>query len=155
MSTPAQRRALARYADGIRHTLGLDHWTLSVGESYSGGDEEAGTFITNDADSATLHVPERFWTRDPETQRATVIHELLHLHFDRALLDFYAAVRKVLPEWITDGLEVVPTRIQERSIERFALAIAPNLPLPNLPAGTPAKPKTVSEDGADVVGSAS
>lgn len=137
MSTPAQRKALERYAGRLQHTLGLDHWSLSVGESYSGGDEEAGMFITNNADAATLHVPELFWTRSPESQRATVLHELLHLHFDRALLDFYAAVRKVLPEWITDGLESTPTRIQERSIERFALAIAPNLPLPKVPGGVP------------------
>lgn len=151
MSTPRQRAALGRYTDRLRHLLGLDHWHLTIA-SASEARSEAGTFIVNDADEAELYVPERFWTHPPDVQRVTVTHELLHLHFDRALLDYDAAVRKVVPDWMADGLEATPRRIQERAIERFAQAVAPNLPLPKLPAGGEESSKASTTSG-DVVGS--
>lgn len=154
MSTPVQRRALERYCARIQRIFGLEHWTLTVSASAEDR-SEAGTFIVNNADVAELYVPERFWTHAPEEQRRTVAHELLHLHFDRALLDFYGAVEKIVPEWIVEGIEVTTTRVQERAIERFAVAISSNLPLPNLPSGSPPPKDPLPKEGADVVGSTS
>jgi hypothetical protein len=145
VSTHAQRRALETYWERIARIFGIEGWVLTVDDASPPDDSEAATFLVNNENTARLHVPEAFWSRTPESQRILVAHEALHLLFDRPLIDFRAAVEKVVPQYLADALEEQAVRQQERAIEQLARSVAHNLPMPKLP-GAPKPVAVVATD---------
>lgn len=80
--TPARRRSLARYIARTAADLGLRDWTLNFhDEPPSDPDAMASMDSVYGRKIANIYVCSDFDHQPPESQRAAVLHELIHVHF--------------------------------------------------------------------------
>ena len=132
--SPKQHKSLLLYYESTAAALGACGWELDVAMQPAGGSDEAATFIVNDADKATLHVPADFFKRSSDEQRRVVVHEVLHLVLDRGPRAYEDAIDAITPAGFDEALQKTARRLVERGIERLAAAIAVYLPEPHLGA---------------------
>lgn len=83
--SPARRRALMAYVERVRDAMGLRHWAIRIPDEHPEAAEDALAQIdpTEGRYVATLRLGEGFWTEDREGQRASIVHEMLHIHHVR------------------------------------------------------------------------
>lgn len=126
--TEQEWRSLEGYVAKIAGILGLRDWKIDVKrDAPPDANNEAATWIANDADEAHIHVNDRFREWEADLQRAVITHELLHLHLDR-LHDFGEQALRGAAAHAWPGLEENYRRLHERTTERLAQAISPLLP---------------------------
>lgn len=126
--TDAEWVYLEQYITQIRSILKVTDWTVKLErEDPSDSNNEASTYILNDADEAHMRFNAHFREWDADRQRAVVVHEVLHLHLDR-LHDITEQGFKSAAPHVWVGLEENSRRVMERAIERLAQAIAPSMP---------------------------
>ena len=126
--TDAEWKYLESYIGKIRGLLKVSDWVIKVQrEDPPDSNNEASTYILNDADEAHMRFNAHFRQWDANRQRAVVVHEVLHLHLDRLHDLAEQAFRGAAPHvWI--GLEENHRRAYERVCERLAQSLAPMMP---------------------------
>lgn len=133
----AEWQALAEYVDKLRIDLLLGHWEIVVQRDPPESDDtgvdasliDAQVVITSNGYFAKLRVHEDFRQGDPDHQRATILHELLHLHSDKAFSDALDAIEGLAGAQANAVANMLLRRGYERSIEAMAQAIAPKYPV--------------------------
>lgn len=126
--TDKEWEALEAYIAECQRTLRCTDWIVKVQrDDPPDANNEAATYILNDADEAHMRFNAHFREWEPDRQRAVVVHEVLHLHLDRLHDLAEQALRGAAPAaWA--GLEENHRRAYERVCERLAQAIAPMIP---------------------------
>lgn len=127
--TGAEWKVLEQYVDEVRSTLRVSDWIVEVQhDDPPDANNEASTYILNDADEAHMRFNPHFREWKLERQRAVVVHEVLHLHLDR-LHDLAEQALDGAAPAAWQGLRENHRRAYERVVERLAQAIAPTFPL--------------------------
>ena len=132
--------------------LGLREWSIVV-TPWRVDDETAyaGTFIRDYGDQARVSIGRRFLTIGADEQRRTLTHELLHPPFYRVTRPAIRMVTGHLGRMAEDLFRTALTDAEELAIDRLATAIAPFLPMVELPRGEAvAWPKEESAEGETV-----
>jgi len=127
--TPKDWKTLTDYITARQADLNLATWKVVV-EREPPIDEnaDATTWIATHSENARMRFASEFRKGDPDYQRITVLHELLHLHIDR----LYEASNSVMAEAETPGRVMIAELLRteyERVVDRLAVAIAPCYPL--------------------------
>lgn len=124
--TDPRRQAWAPYIREVADRLRLRDWTIEVSDE--GTDRpytNALICVSHQRKYADLYLSDGFLDLTPERQRHCVVHELLHCHFGHA------------DQWVRhkiDGdAEEAYTRMFEVGIDGLADAIAPLMPMPDVP----------------------
>lgn len=133
----ARYRELGTYLRALANDLGLRDWTIHtkytpLDEDGDDSDANAKTVVTYGRKHAMIYLARDFNRLPREEQRQTLIHELLHCHFDAIEvplrsgepLAFYIGEQQA-------GLlrGVVHERV-ELAVDGIAESIAPGFPLP-------------------------
>ena len=132
--SPLRRAAVEGYVRELRNALGLGHWSILLPDEYPSDDPEgvwAEITPTEGRYRAKLRFGTGFFELDAEETRNTIVHELLHLHFNRAGdVVRLGPYRQELGQTLYNSLhEQVKTEI-EYGIDALATIIAKRLPLP-------------------------
>lgn len=78
------RKALAAYVRTCADTIELRDWTITVGAEPAPSDADGYVVITYGRKLAYITFAEDFRSFDPDRQRHTVAHELIHCHLEPA-----------------------------------------------------------------------
>jgi len=129
--TAAERKRLARYIRTVANTLGLHDWRLDIQEDEPDTKEAwASVSCTYGRRIAQMWLSHGFELLDPAEQRHVIVHELLHIHFDRAL----SLAESSLPGLLGVGAySVYLASLRENlehGVDAVADALAPAFPLP-------------------------
>lgn len=152
--TEPQRAYLEGWLRDVGDRLGLRDWTITASAYVAKDDAMASTFIRNSSDEMEVAVARDFPTRPPASQRATLIHELLHPHFHRLTQLSRNLVENELGRRTEAVIDAAIEFHEELTIERLAKAIAGFYPAVELPLGavTPEQPPTspLAQGGTEV-----
>lgn len=130
MST-ADRKRLARYVRTVANTLGLHDWTVNIQEEEP-DDKEAYAAVScvYGRRIASVWFAHGFENLEPEEQRHVIVHELLHVHFDRVLTQAQQALPGLLGVGaFTVYLEGLRENV-EHGVDAVADALAAAFPVP-------------------------
>lgn len=120
--TEAERGRWLTYVRALADRMGLKDWTITVPSGPPVGQSDASTWMCYGRRVARIHLPDSFVHESPEEQRDTIVHELLHLHFN--------AMDGLVTDWL-DGEKIKGyQRMFEHGIDAVAAALALHLPLP-------------------------
>lgn len=135
----AEWQVVERYVDRLRHSLLLGHWRIGINrdpptaDGGEPGDDQSmidGQMeIQRDSAIAELRLHANFRDGDPEGQRETIVHELLHLHFDALFSDMYDTISRLASLEAGTALNMLNRRSYERMTQAVAAAIAPRYDL--------------------------
>lgn len=142
--TAADRAALTTYVRTLADALGLKDWKITIEKEPSDDDCDASIQGVYGRRIGMLWIHRDFRTFSSDRQRQTLIHELLHLHFEpmrHHVENLLEASTAVSPEMF-DLVESVLSTGAEYGIDTLAEAIAPKYPPIRWPKKTP---KTVKE----------
>lgn len=121
------------YLRAMADALGLKDWDFFVEANDETGPYQATCAIIVGQKRAKLGFPPSFDNLSPSQQRQTVVHELLHSHFDQ-----WKIVINRLSGMLTDRelmlTELAMRDVVEQGIDGVATAIAGWLPLPEAAA---------------------
>lgn len=127
--TEKQRRSLEVYVRWAANELELRDWTIVVSTEATGDDSHAIVTNTYGRKLATIRFEDGFRDLDPEQQRHTVAHELIHCHLESAtnmaLNDLDELVGAPAGRLFWAGYR----RQIEYGVDALASAIAKHLPL--------------------------
>lgn len=131
--TPERLRKLADYVAQVRDALGLAQWAVKLQEDPPSEDDALAKIEPIEGrDTARLWVSSGYWDEEPEEQRATITHELLHL-FHREVTEPFTAsealadlIGKPADRLLVDSLK----RASELMVDRLTRIVAPHMPLP-------------------------
>jgi hypothetical protein len=128
----ARQEALVAYVTMLQHELKLDHWEIFLDFERppdSPDNPLAQTRVTFESDEATTRYSLDIESWEPESLRQTVIHELIHLFVEHALLDTSDAIQRMASEQAHSAWHSMAKREWERIVDRIATAIAPHYDL--------------------------
>ena len=117
------------YIQELAALLNLGQWKITISPLPPEDDALATCRVTSGQQLATIRIAQATIKADPEEQRATLLHELLHIH----LWAIGEVVEHAFPALGTTAagvLEAAHDLAAERAIDALALAIAPFFPLP-------------------------
>lgn len=124
------RELLTEYIRWIANRLGLRDWILTLMRQPSEDDCIASVNLTYGRKLAQIYVAWDILERDPAEIRETVIHELLHVHYEPAFNQAQNDLLHVMGD-DTHSLFMAAFRRQvEYATDGLAAAIAPLFPLP-------------------------
>lgn len=131
MIDPRKQR-FYRYLRGLADALALKDWTLDiVSPDPTNTEADASISLVYGRKLATVKLSEDFLDVGPAGQRHTLVHELIHCHFDAAW--------GIAVDALSADAASAFRRMAEHAIDGLADGIAPLLPLPEPWEG----PKTV------------
>jgi hypothetical protein len=138
---------LIRYISKLKKYLKLTDWNITVDQTPCSSDCLGECQVVFGQHTAVIYLHKNFRKDTPEDLRATIVHELLHCHFGQITESAMSNLEpleddllsKKLVKSTVNGIEYQT----ERVIDLVSEAIAPLLPLPNMP-----KPKTVKKKQA-------
>lgn len=126
-----ERKRLGKYVRNIANTLGLRDWQLNLMPDEPDTKEaHAAVACTYGRKIASIWFASGFELLEPQEQRHVIVHELLHIHFDRVLTLSSQALPAAMgaPAWgVFD--EAMRDHI-EHGVDAVAEAIADAFPLP-------------------------
>lgn len=121
MNDPRKQR-FAPYVRDLADRMRLKDWSIDIVETPSDDGAEASVWFSDYYRQANVRLSEDFLDGEPEVQRATLVHELLHCLIQRV---------DVLVTNETEGsLKRAIKRDLEYTVEELAQVIAPHMPLP-------------------------
>jgi Uri superfamily endonuclease len=140
--TPAEWDALGRYVEKLRDSLNLAHWHIdllreppdAVEQEPDANLIDGQIEISKGGDQAKLRLHRDFRDGEPELQRSTILHELLHLHVDRLFSAMIESIESLASAQTGVALRNVYQPEYERMTERLADAIAPKYDLIEWPS---------------------
>jgi hypothetical protein len=128
---------LAAYVTRLRDDLLLGHWRIELEHlppKPTEPDQDV-ELIDGQIESlregytAKLRVHANFRQGTPDDQRETIIHELLHLHFDQLFSDMTDLIEGFAAKQAFEACDVLNRRNYERMTAAVAAAISPKFPL--------------------------
>lgn len=128
MST-RERAALGRYIRWVANALGLRDWTFELLKDPCDDDCWAVCSPTYGRKLAKLSFSSDFRGHDPSSQRATVVHELLHCVFAAEQDHVRTHLPRHLAQSTYDVFQDTYRQMHEYAIDGLAVAIAPHMPL--------------------------
>lgn len=131
--TTEQHRALVQYVNECACLLELHDWRFRVHREPPRDASSNAAFNAGPRRRcASLWFSDGFMRDDPENQRQTVAHELLHAHLN-GVRHMVAGVEDHMSRAVYDVWDDAFNTIFESAVDAIAYAIAPRLPLPELP----------------------
>lgn len=116
-------RSWQPYVRHLADLLRLRDWTIEVSGDAAPADSVAMIHLTNGRRHAILDLSDAFLADpDPASQRHTIVHELVHCHFEPA---------HVIAKALGDGRYDDFLLLYEYGTDAMADAVAPLLPLPD------------------------
>jgi len=122
--------ALARYVRVVADLFGLRDWEIVLAHNHCDEDTLAETECTYGQRHAVLRFNEKWAEWKPEDLRATVVHELLHVHTELLSELVSDIAQGVLNEQAATVASTSLSYSLERIVDQIAVAIAPFFPLP-------------------------
>lgn len=123
------RKALGRYVRHVADLMELRDWTVELGREPTPDGIAGRCNIVYGRKLARIGVASDFRDDDPESQRQTIAHELVHCHLDSA----YNMVQNDLEDLLGKPADTVfllgYKRQMEYGVDALASAIAKHLPL--------------------------
>ena len=129
---PAGRKKYwERYIARLQGMLKLADWEVRFKHDENPDDPNhaACVGVTTHRKLATVWFAQDWESRSPEDQRSTIIHELLHLHFDEPW-GMVGDMTRQLGKQAEDVVDTLMRHQFEVAIDQIASAIAPHFPLP-------------------------
>lgn len=117
------------YVQQLAGLLNLGQWRITISPQAPDDDALASCRVTSGQQLAAIRISPALIKADPEEQRDTILHELLHVH----LWPLGEAVEHAFPALGTAAagvLEAAHDLAAERATDAIAVAIAPFFPLP-------------------------
>ena len=121
MSDPRKQR-FAPYLRDLADRMGLRDWSLTIGDGPPRSGAEASVYMPYAIRHGKVYLSEEFLDKPADEQRATLAHELLHLHF--------AAMDGIVRDGLPKDLHSAYDRIWEYAVDAIAEGWAKTLPLP-------------------------
>jgi len=113
----------------ITREFGLAGWRIIVHDGTDADDHAAETACVYGRRVAHINLASDFVSYPPEEQRATILHELTHIHFDQTL----TLVNEVLPEAMGGPAYTAfiagYRQAMEHAVDAIAQAISDKYPL--------------------------
>ena len=134
---PKTRRQLANYLRALADQMDLRDWTVRFIHTPCRDDALAECTVIYGRKWVDVEVNRKFLKMSPQDQRATLVHELVHCHFDAVegvMRD--ARQAKALPRRTQALIEQAQHRAIEHGVDAVAEALAPHLPLPPWAVGS-------------------
>lgn len=120
--TDPRRQSFTPYLRRLADTLALKDWTVILkDEAPSDPDALASIVTTYGRKRATIRLGDAFLDETPESQRATLVHELIHCHLDSAWEIAYQA--------LPSDVKPVFRRMGEIAVDGLADGVASLFPL--------------------------
>lgn len=127
--TKRDRKALGRYIRWVADAMELRDWHFSLDHEPCEERLVGSCVCTNGARHATIAVSGNFREIDPEEQRETIVHELVHVHWETCWKmvqsDLGDALGKPVYYVFADSFR----RGMEYGVDGLAKAIAKHMPL--------------------------
>ncbi len=127
--TKRDRAALGRYVRWVANEMELRDWTVTIGADHCEPLLEGNATCTYGQRHLAIEFGEHFRDRDPEEQRETVVHELVHAHLDvcwkMVQADLADALGKPVYYVFCDSYR----RAMEYSVDALSKTIAKHMPL--------------------------
>ena len=129
MSSKPETCDLSRYVRVVADLFGLRDWEIVIAADHCADDTLAETECTYGQRHALLRFNERWREWPQEELRATVVHELLHVHTEQ-ITELVADLNKVgLRKKAAAMSDTAVSYVLERIVDQIAVAIAPYFPL--------------------------
>lgn len=128
--TRIHHKALQQYLRALADELGLRDWSIELHDQLDTDECYASTTCTKDSQAARIALGERFVNDPPATQRETLLHELLHCHFDAGHQFVLDSMGELIGRPAVTVLDRGLRSHVERTVDAIAVAIAPRFPLP-------------------------
>ncbi len=125
----SQKRAVDRYLKRIQGPLLLADWSFCYRPDLVCSLENAAEIQIYEGHTADLAICPEFWDWPTTKQRAILVHELCHAHFDRLRAIDSLLPRHHSPE-VLAVLRGVLIEAEEHAVETMARLLASRLPLP-------------------------
>lgn len=126
----AVNKKIKRYVRSLADSLGLKDWKIVVSEPRTDQDNAAEVVVPDGQRFAKLVLHAEWEKWKPEYLRSTIIHELLHCHFEDARNCVAKDPVKILGKPAATVLYEGFYRGLEHGVDALAEAIAPLFPLP-------------------------
>lgn len=127
--TKRDRAALGRYLRWVADAMELRDWTVTLGDGVCEDHLEAEALCTFGQKDIGITFGAEFRDRSAESQRETVVHELVHAHFDACWKmvqgDLADALGKPVYYVFCDSYR----RAMEYAVDGLSKSIAKHLPL--------------------------
>jgi hypothetical protein len=127
--TKRQRRALAEYIRWVADALELRDWTITLDHEPCEEHLMGHVHCTNSARNLSIAVNASFLDYTPEDQRETIVHELVHAHWETCWKmiqgDLGDALGKPVYYVFCDSYR----RAMEYGVDGLAKALAKHMPL--------------------------
>lgn len=123
--TEEQRAYLEGWVRRAADAMGLRDWLIRVTAHGTKHESYAESFLQDAAEDAWIAVGEEFAKYTPDDQRNSLIHELLHCHFQPVTRMAEKLWDQELGRRTEAILEQAVSLTEERSIQRLATGIAP------------------------------
>lgn len=124
------------YLQGLAERLALGGWRVTLSRDPCEPDDraDAKSFLRNAANATTVYLAANFADQPANEQRETLVHELIHAHFNRQdrVVDMY---EDYVPRIVWDTIHKQYRETQDVGIESLAWVIAPYMPPCELPKG--------------------
>jgi hypothetical protein len=128
--------SLYAYVRVLANTLGLTDWEIEVDDdaAHLPADTLARVNVPTGRRTARISLGAEYANCTPEDQRNTLVHELLHCHFDTVSDLAERTLRRQLGAAAWDVYEEAQELLLEQAIDAVAVAVGEFLPVP--PAGS-------------------
>lgn len=127
--TEHERQALYRYIRWVANEMELRDWTIELLRETCEDGAYAVVYPTFGRKIAEIKLTENFRELAPETQRHTIVHELVHCHLEPAANMVYKDLEDYLGKQTDQIFWNGFKRQIEYGVDAIAAAIAKHLPL--------------------------
>ncbi len=136
--TDSLRRSLEAYIHHLAALLRLADWRIRLATEPAADGQNAQAYQPFDARRTYIRVRDGWLDMEPEEQRDTIVHELLHLHLAEMSGMINDDTGELLDKAAYHILHEQYRLAEERAVDTLAGAIAPLLPLwdPKVVIGT-------------------
>lgn len=131
--TTAEHKRLAKYVRRVANALGLHDWTINVlADEPDMAEAGADVHCIYGRRIANIRFAADFALMEPDVQRHIVVHELLHIHFDRALQLCQSALPAVMGAPAYSVFDEALRDHMEHGVDAVADALACAFTLPEV-----------------------
>lgn len=127
--TPKQEKALERHIVALAPHLGLDDWTFHIHPGDAADGKSASVSCVYGRNIAHISLCADWWSMPAAERQHVIVHELLHVAFDRATTYLYETLPDLLGKPAWHGVENAYRQSMEHSVDRLAMTLARHLPV--------------------------
>lgn len=129
----AERAAIQEWVDLAAGLLALRDWRIVVSPHEAEVAAIASSFIRDNSDDAVIALAADWRDATPVELRHSLVHELLHPHFQRVTRLAEKLIEAELGKRAEAIIDQAVMEVEEQTIDRLAFAVAQFLPFVGLP----------------------